>query len=88
MKSATDKLLDLLREGQWTTPQFSRVEVVVNATQEMRILPETKNGPMLEVVSKDENDTVIHRTQMNLSAVDHLIGKLIKMRDHMAQMKG
>jgi hypothetical protein len=65
-----------------------REEKIVNATEGMSIIPDTEHGPMLEISSKDEHGTVIHRTRMNLAAVDDLIGKLIKMRDHMAQMKG
>jgi hypothetical protein len=65
-----------------------REEKIVNATEEMSIIPDTEHGPMLEIGSRDESGMVIYRQRMNLATVDDLIGKLIKMRDHMAQMKG
>jgi hypothetical protein len=62
--------------------------MIISAKEEISIIPETEHGPMLQIISKDGNGIVIHLTRMNLAAVDQRIGELIKMRDHMAQMKG
>jgi hypothetical protein len=87
MSGTTEKLLELLREGQWTTPSWSTTVTVEGVTDEMTIIPESENGPMLRIAAKTKEGTVIHTREMNLSAVDGMIGKLIKMRDLMAQMK-
>jgi hypothetical protein len=82
-------LLDLLKESAWTAPTWRTIrQEIVDPTEEMSIIPETEHGPMLEITSKDKDGTVVHRRRMNLAAVDDEIGKLIKMRDHMAAMKG
>lgn len=87
MSRATEKLLDLLREGQWTTPSWSTTVTVEGVTDEMTIIPETENGPMLRIAAKSKDGSVIHTREMNIAAVDGMIGKLIKMRDLMATMK-
>lgn len=87
--SSTDGLLDLIRSN-WSTPSWPTVTrqlVKVSVEHEMVIVPETPNGPMLEIVMKDGSGEVVFKQRLNLPAVDELIGKLIKMRDHMAQMK-
>jgi hypothetical protein len=61
--------------------------MIISAEEEISIIPETEHGPMLQIASKDENGVVIHLTRMNLAAVDQRISELIKMRDHMVQMK-
>jgi hypothetical protein len=66
-----------------TTVTFEKVD----ATEELRIIPDTLNGPMLEIAQKNVHGVVLFSLRYNLTAVDELIGKLIKMRDHMDQMK-
>lgn len=87
MSRATERLLDLLREPQWVTPSWSTTVTVENATEEMVIIPETENGPMLRITAKTKDGNVLHTREMNLAAVDGTIGRLIKMRDLMATMK-
>lgn len=90
MSRSIDRLLDLLNGGPtWTsfTPTVTRSLVKMECAEEMAIIPDTKNGPMLEISFKDGGDLPVFRQRLNLTGVDELIGKLIKMRDHMAQMK-
>ena len=88
--NTSDRLLDLLREPQWTipVPTVTKKLVKMSSTEEMVIVPETPHGPMLEIASKDESGDTVFKQRLNLAAVDDLIGRLIKMRDLMAQMKG
>jgi hypothetical protein len=88
MSRGIDKLIDLMREPQWSMPTATRTLVKIDAAPEMAIVPETPNGPVLEMTTQDGEGNVILKQRWNLPAVDDLIGKLIKMRDHMAQMKG
>jgi len=88
-RSGIDRLFDWLdQEPQWTTPYVTRKLVKMEVTDELSIVPDTPNGPMLQIVIKDTDGDVVFKQRYNLAAVDELIGKLIKMRDHMAQMKG
>jgi hypothetical protein len=61
--------------------------VKMKVSEEMVIVPDTAHGPMLELRMKDEDGDTVFKQRLNLGAVDELIGRLIKMRDHMAQMK-
>ena len=88
MSRGVDKLLELLREPDWTTPTVTKRLVKMQLSDEFSIVPDTPHGPMLQIVMRDSDGDVAFKQRMNLSAVDDLIGKLIKMRDHMAQMKG
>jgi hypothetical protein len=90
MSKLTEKLLDLVgSESEWSMPSLAySLEKLTDATQEMVIIPETPNGPMLEISTKSAQGTTLHKLRLNLPAVDELIGKLIKMRDYMARMKG
>lgn len=90
-KRSLDRLMDWLGESEWSTPTFSTVTrrmVKMTTTEEMAIIPDTEHGPMLEISLKDSDGELAFRQRLSLGAVDDLIGKLIKMRDHMAQMKG
>lgn len=75
------ELQDLMKDGSVTV---SRVETKV--TQKFSILPD--DGPLLKIEEIAEDGRTVSACTMNLSAVDDFIGKLIKMRDLMAAMKG
>ena len=81
-------LLDLLRDSQWTTPTWTvREEKIINAIDEMSIIPDTEHGPMLEIATKNQQGVTIYKRRLNLEAVDGEIGKLIRMRDLMEPMR-
>lgn len=86
--SAIDRLFDMMtRDSLWTSTAAPTVTFAkVDTSEEMRILPDTPNGPMLEIAQKNPQGVVLVAQRYNLYAVDDLIGRLIKMRDHMAQM--
>lgn len=89
-----DRLLDMMSgQSLWTTAMptwttISTPQKIQNTTEELRILPDTPNGPMLEMVTQSAEGVELFKQRLNLAAVDDLIGKLIKMRDLMAVMKG
>lgn len=89
--SAIDRLLDFMsQQSVWTTPPtatFTVPQKIQNATEELRIIPGTPNGPMLEIVTSNGHGAELFKQRLNLAAVDDLIGKLIKMRDLMSQIK-
>lgn len=92
--SAIDKLLDFINQQSLrTTTMPTAAQVVMMPTkvdgfiEEMRIIPDTPNGPMLEIVTKSKDGIELFKQRFNLVAVDDLIGKLIKHRDLMAAMK-
>lgn len=88
--SGIDRLFDLItRDSLWTTtmPTVTRTMVKVSTTEQMAIIPDVPDGPMLEISFNDGSDLPVMRQRLNLAAVDDLIGKLIKMRDRMAAMK-
>ncbi len=92
MSRGTDLLLKLL-DQQWSTPSWPTVpqsETLEAAEEEMVIMPDTEHGPMLRITQKGKgkDSTAVFVRKLNLAAVDDLIGKLIKTRDHMATMKG
>lgn len=81
MSRGIDRLFDLMvGQSQWTTTGL----VKVPTTEEMTIAPDTPNGPMLQISKKDADGVVVYVEKLNLPAVDDLIGRLIKMRDHLA----
>lgn len=86
--SAIDRLLDMVTRDSlwWSTSIPTTTLAKIETTEEMRILPDTANGPMLEIAQKNAQGVVVAAYRYNLPAVDELIGKLIKMRDHMARM--
>lgn len=88
--SAIDRLLDMVsRDSLWWTPPAPITTLTkVDTTEEMRILPDTPHGPMLEVAQKNSQGVEMVVLRYSLAAVDQLIGKLITMRDHMANIKG
>lgn len=89
--SAIDRLFDLVdRQSLWSTTMPTTTTVSyekVETTEQMSILPDTPNGPMLEVATKNKQGVVMVSQRYNLPAVDDLIGKLIKYRDMMATME-
>jgi hypothetical protein len=91
MSQGIRKLAELFREfhePHWASLPTLTTASICDAEQEMKIIPETEHGPMLEITERAKDGSAFHSQRLNLAAVDDLIGKLIKMRDHMAQMKG
>lgn len=90
MRDALDRLFDFMDcQSLWTTtmPTVTRTMVKVSTTEQMAIIPDGPDGPMLEISFNDGSDLPVMRQRLNLAAVDDLIGKLIKMRDRMAAIK-
>lgn len=88
--SAMDRLFEMMtRDSLWTTTaptttvRYEKIEHI----EQLSIIPDTEHGPMLEIASKNKEGITLYAQRLNLAAVDDLIGRLIKMRDHMAQMK-
>lgn len=55
--SAIDRLFDMMSRDSvwWSTPVLGKVET----TEEMRILPDTPNGVMLEIAQKNAEGVVL-----------------------------
>jgi Mg/Co/Ni transporter MgtE len=88
MSRVTEKFLDLLHEQQLSAPSWTVATIRIDdVVDEMTIIPEGEHGPMLRIAAKTKDGSVLHTREMNLSAVDGMIGKLIKMRDLMAKLK-
>jgi hypothetical protein len=86
MSRVTEKFLDLLSQSEWSSWSMPTKKIDIN--EQMAIVPDTEHGPMLEISASNGQGLVLYQRCLNLAAVDDEIGKLIKMRDHMAQMKG
>ncbi len=87
--SALDKLFDLMSaQSQWTSfsPPVTFELVKVETVEEMAIVIDATHGPMLEIRLKNPKGVLVSNQRLNLPAVDDLVGRLIKMRDHMAAM--